>query len=135
MQHMTIVPVKGKTTTTPTSTPAGSLAYPITLEEFYTDTTTKYWYKKYSDGWIEQGGYVDLQSIAAYGSVAVTFPTGRVFVSVPIYLECQPCNTSTGGGDGGIYGVRDISNAGFTFTRGTGTNYSHLGFYWTAKGI
>lgn len=135
MQHTTTVPVKGKTTTTPTSTPAGSLASPITLEEFYVDPTNKYWYKKYSDGWIEQGGYVDKQSVNAYNAVSVTFPSGYEFVNAPIYIECQPHATGTAGGDSGLYGVRDVSNTGFTFNRGSGTNYSNYGLYWTAKGI
>lgn len=135
MQHMTMVPVKGKTTATPTTTPAGSIAYPITLEEFYTDTTINYWYKKYSDGWVEQGGYVDPQTIGAYGSVSVTFPTGKTFVNAPVYVECQPTAAGTGGGDVGLYGIQDVSSTGFTYTRGSGTSYNNAGLYWVAKGI
>lgn len=135
MQHINLCPFTGKTTDTPSLTPKGSNAYPITLETFYVDTTTKYWYKKYSDGWIEQGGYVDPQTMNAYSSRSVTFPAGREFVNKPIYLECQAYATGTGSGDIGLYGVREISNSGFTYTRGSATNYNNAGFYWVAKGL
>lgn len=135
MQHININPVKGKTTTTPTSTPAGSLTYPIVEEEFYADTETKYWYKKYSDGWIEQGGYVSPQTIAGYGSVDIVFPEGKEFVNAPIYIECQPYGTGDQGGDVSLYGVRNISSSGFTYTRGNSVSYTNTGFYWVAKGI
>lgn len=135
MQHINISPIKGKTSTTPNFTPSGSLSKPITEEEFYVDTSTKYWYKKYSDGWIEQGGYVSPQTISAYGSVTVTFPTGKEFTNAPVYVECQPYADTDYGGDMGLYGVRDITSTGFTFTRGSASNYSNVGFYWVAKGI
>lgn len=135
MQHTTISPVKGKTTTAPTSTAAGSYDYPITLEEFYVDSENNYWYKKYSDGWIEQGGYITPRTISGYGSVSITFPTGKEFVNAPIFINCQAYAEGTGMGDIGLYGVRGVSNTGFTYTRGYGTSYNNAGFYWIAKGI
>lgn len=135
MQHINTTPIKGKTTTAPTATTSGSTEFPVTLEEFYTDPTTKYWYKKYSDGWIEQGGYYHAHTSSGYNAVYVTFPSGYEFVNAPIYIECQPYATGTGGGDTGLYGVSSLTEHGFYLHRGSGTSYNNYGFYWIAKGI
>ena len=130
MQHMTTVPVKGKTTSTPTATPAGSSAYPIILESFEVDGNN--WKKVYSDGWIEQGGYSEPATMAGYAERTITF--NWPFTTACITVNCQPTCSGTGGGDAGMYGIRDVSTTGFTFTRGTGTQYT-TGIYWTARGI
>lgn len=130
MQHETIVPVKGKTTTAPSSTEAGSTAYPITLESFTVDG--KNWKKVYSDGWIEMGGFSEPETLAGYASKEITFNWS--FPTVCVMINCQPTAAACSGGDGGVYGIQDLTTTGFTFTRGSGTSYT-TGFYWIAKGF
>lgn len=129
MQHETTVPVKGKTTTTPTTTEAGSIAYPITLESFTVDGTN--WKKVYSDGWIEQGGFSEPASMAGYASRDITF--NWAFPTACVTIECQPTAATVGSSDAGIYGIQNLTTTGFSFTRGASTTYT-TGFYWIARG-
>lgn len=48
------------------------------------------WYRKYSDGWIEQGGLLTVSTSAA---VSITYPL--TFVNVPIKFQCQPYGQQT----------------------------------------
>lgn len=129
-QHMTVCPIAGKTTTTPTTTEAGSVAYPITLESFVVDGTN--WRKVYSDGWVEQGGFSEPVSMAGYASREITFNWS--FPTVCSSIECQPTAAAASSGDSGLYGIQDLTTTGFTFTRGTAQTYT-TGFYWIAKGF
>lgn len=129
-QHMTVCPVADKTTTTPTTIEAGSIAYPITLESFVVDGTN--WKKVYSDGWIEMGGFSEPASLAAYASREIEFNWS--FPTACISINCQPTAAAVGGGDGGLYGIQDLTTTGFSFTRGSGNTYT-TGFYWIARGI
>ena len=129
-QHMTACPIVGKTTTTPTTTEAGSIAYPITLESFVVDGTN--WKKVYSDGWIEMGGFSEPASTSGYASREIRFNWS--FPNVCISINCQPTAKDTTTGDAGLYGVRVVTKDGFTFTRGSSATYT-TGFYWIARGI
>ena len=130
MQHTNLGPIKGLTTTNPTNNESASQSYPVTVVESGVDGTS--WYRKYSDGWIEQGGYVAPATIAAYEQSDVVF--GTAFQNAVAFIECQPVCGSTGNGDSGLYGIRNLTNSGFTFQRGSGTSYT-IGFYWIAKGF
>ena len=41
------------------------------------------WYRKYKDGWIEQGGYI--YGTSSYGTTSVTFPIA--FKNLPVYIH------------------------------------------------
>lgn len=130
MQHISFCPIKGLTNTNPTNLESASKSYPVTVVDSGVDGTN--WFRKYSDGWIEQGGYITPATIAAYEQSDVVF--GTAFQNTVAFIECQPIAGATGGGDTGLYGVRNVTNSGFTFQRGSGTSYT-IGFYWIAKGF
>ena len=123
-------------TNAPTTTNAASKTRPVTVVESSYDSTTKRWYRKYSDGWIEQGGYFDNGSgMGARTRYAVTFGSGMEFTQTPLFIHC--CQNSSGSGSGyqGLYGVESVSASGFTYMTGYSGNNNSTGFYWTAKGL
>ena len=139
MQHKNLNAIDGYTTTAPSSTvltvPANK---PITVVESSYDTTTKRWYRKYSDGWIEQGGYYEVTgSWSSYAKFTVTFGSDYNFTSTPVMIHCMQVTTapSASGPIQGLYGVSDVSSTGFTYCTGYTGNDKSVGFYWTAKGM
>ena len=110
-QHIIYCPVKGLTTSNPTNQEAASLSYPVTVIDSGINGTS--WFRKYSDGWVECGGYVAPVSIAAYEQSTVTFDVA--FPNAVVFIECQPVCSATGGSDSGLYGVRDVTTTGFIF--------------------
>lgn len=136
-QHINLCPVKTLCTTAPSSTNAASIAHPITAEVIVSDGTN--WAIKYSDGWIEQGGYKAVSSIASYGTVDITFNTtinneNVAFTAAPVHVHCTPVYTGTTGNDFTPYGVEAVSDTGFKY-RKTFSNTTLSGFYWTARGL
>ena len=137
MQHINLCPVKSLCKTAPSATNPASKSNPVAGDTIVVDGTN--WAVKYSDGWIEQGGYVPVASIASYGTVPVTFNTtingvDVFFSDTPIYVHCTPVYTGTTGNDFTMYGVESVSQTGFTY-RKTFSNTTLSGFYWIAKGL
>ena len=137
MQHKNLNAIIGYTTTAPSSTvltvPAKK---PITVVESSYDTTNKRWFRKYSDGWIEQGGYYEVSGTwSNYAKFEVIFGVGYNFTQAPLMVHCIQVTSGSDGGYQGLYGVSDITATGFTFCTGYITNAKSLGFYWTAKGL
>ena len=104
--------------------------YPVTVIDCGINGMS--WFRKYSDGWVECGGYVAPVSIAAYEQSTVTFDVA--FPNAVAFIECQPACSATGGSDSGLYGVRDVTTTGFIFQRASANSYT-LGYYWVAKGF
>ena len=130
MQHINLCPVKGITTTAPSTTNHASKAYPVVVTSFEVSGTS--WKRVYSDGWIEMGGYVAPVSITGYSKIDITFPWE--FNSAPLFIKCTPVSASTTNGDFALYGVIDVSATGFSYQRGAPNTYT-VGFYWIAKGM
>ena len=90
------------------------------------------WYRKYSDGWIEQGGCVKT-SFSSRGSVSFTFPVA--FTSTPVSIDTTPIFPKTGDQLGFELCVTSLTATGATvmydFTTGSG---NIQGFYWRVKG-
>lgn len=89
------------------------------------------WYRKYSDGWIEQGGRVstgqDVNSHSVTG-VAITFP-------IP-FAATPPVAIHSGGGNVCACGPDSVSSTGYTalFLNGLGTAQTLYAFSWFACG-
>lgn len=136
-QHSTYCLIKGIHTAAPTSTAVEDMERPVVISQIVHDGAD--WCVKYSDGWKEMGGYKSVSSIAAYGTVTVTFSStidsvDVSFTSAPVYVHCTPVYTSTTTNDFAVYGVESVSSTGFTF-RKTGNNTALTGFYWVVKGL
>lgn len=103
----------------------------IKIVENYTGPTN--WYRKYSNGWIEQGGYV-ATTISTGGSYALTFPVE--FTAEPITLRTTVYAPRSSDSSGNALTVKSstVSNTSVTFLNdGNGTNKK--GFYWEASGF
>ena len=68
-----------------------------------------YWYRKYDDGFIEQGGTV-ITSIAASGRYTFTFP--RPFTNTPICIRTS------------IYGATASASSGHALAVSTASSYA-----------
>lgn len=137
MQHKNLNAIDGYTTTAPSSTiltvPAKK---PITVVESSYDANTKRWFRKYSDGWIEQGGYYEVTGTwANYAKFDVAFGDGYEFTQAPVMIHCIQASTGSGTGYQGLYGVANVTTSGFTYYTGYIVNANSVGFYWTAKGL
>lgn len=132
MQHININPVVKLSTDLPSTTNHAGLSAPITITETNYNSSTQKWYRKYSDGWIEQGGYEPVSNMTNYGTVqisyAIEFPTTAVNVHCGIEIS------GATGRDAGLHGVQAVNAQGFTFTNGDQTTV-HTGIYWIAKGF
>ena len=76
-------------TTKPTTTSSASTTKPAVIKENYINDTS--WYRVWSDGWIEQGGYADVSDMANSGitnaNKKVTF--AKQFTSAPPVVITQ----------------------------------------------
>lgn len=136
-QHINLCPVKSLCKTAPSATNPASESNPVAGDTIVVDGAN--WAVKYSDGWIEQGGYVPVSRIASYGTIPVTFNTtingvDVSFSDTPIYVHCTPVYTGTTSNDFTMYGVESVSQTGFTY-RKTSANTYLSGFYWIARGL
>lgn len=134
-QHTSCSPIDRLTTTAPGTTNAASKREPISVVESSYNPTTKRWYRKYSDGWIEQGGYYGVTGTwSNYDAFDVTFDD-YPFTQAPVMIHCVQASSGSGSGYQGLYGVSNVSATGFTYNTGYTANANSSGFYWTAKGI
>lgn len=89
---------------------AGKLADIITRDRQYYlvdswTNTNKGWYRKYSDGWLEQGGYISTNNNArAWGTTTITFHT-------PFKDTNYNCSLISNGISDGAYGVGGYPNS------------------------
>lgn len=83
------------------------------------------WYRKYSDGWIEQGGY----SVKAGASTTLTFPTA--FIKATSYTVQAICYTPSGQGYMTELAVRNYTAS---TVRLESHENIHKGFFWFACG-
>lgn len=93
-----------------------------------------YWYKRYDNGWIEQGGYVATTLSASSSAYVLTFP--RPFASVPLSITTTVYAPRSSDSSGNALIVKNgtLSATGVTFMNdGAATNKQ--GFYWEAKGF
>jgi len=137
-QHINLNAIDGYTATAPSATELTVPdKKPISVVESSYNATTKRWYRKYSDGWIEQGGYYAVTGEwANYAQFTVNFGDGYEFTQAPVMIHCiQTATASNGSGYPGLYGVSEVSATSFTYCTGYTGNASSTGFYWVAKGI
>ena len=82
-----------------------------TPKAYVTETWSsgKNWYRKYSDGWIEQGGSISFSNDSHANSV--TFPVA--FSNTNYTLTFGIISTSTGGLTFGMAGVKSITATGY----------------------
>ena len=101
------------------------------IVENYSDSD--YWYRKYDDGLIEQGGKL-LKTWSTDETYAFTFP--RPFSSTPLYMLTTVINPRSGGDSyGNEFGVKTstLSSTGVTILNDE-YNTGKKGFYWEAAG-
>ena len=99
--------------------------------ENYSDSTT--WFRKYDDGWIEQGGFVST-TIATSGSYSLTFH--RAFTNAPLIIRTTMFAPRSGESSGNALTVKNgtLTNSGVTLAN-DGYNSNKQGFYWEACGV
>lgn len=66
------------------------------------------WYRKYSDGWIEQGGWYRVNSASGTITFPIAFSTTNITVTTGIRL---------GGNYVTTFGVNSVSTTGFTYSK------------------
>ena len=91
-----------------------------------------YWYKRYSNGLLEQGGYI-ATTISTNSSYNLTFPTS--FTSPPLCFRTTMYAPRSSDSSGSALTVKNgtMTNADVTLMNdGYGTNKQ--GFYWEAMG-
>ncbi len=102
----------------------------IKLIENYSDANC--WYRKYSNGWIEQGGKESRSfSQAEYWAFNFPYP----FTAVPLSVSATCIAPRSSDSYGSEIGVKSgtLSSTGVTFINdGYGTNKT--GYVWEAKG-
>lgn len=96
-------------------------------------TTSSSWYRRYSDGWIEQGGEIDV-TFSNKGSYSFTFPIA--FTATPLNIN----TTIHLSKDGNQYGfelcLTSISATGATFLYDANAGSSIIKkVFWSAKGV
>lgn len=102
----------------------------ITVIENYTSPTN--WYRKYSNGWIEQGGYV-ATTFSTDSSTSLTFPVPFTTEPITFRLEVYAPRSSDSSGNGLVIKSNAITATGVTILNdGYGTNKK--GYYWEACG-
>lgn len=95
--------------------------------------TNSNWYKRYDDGWVEQGGEIDV-TFSSRGTYSFTFPTP--FTEAPLNFNTTVHLAKTGDQLGFELCVTSLTATGATllydYTTGAG---SIKKVFWTAKGI
>ena len=102
----------------------------IKLVENYSSDTL--WYRKYSDGFIEQGGKV-FQDFVTDSTWNFTFPIP--FTSAPLFIAATFIAPRSRDSDGSEVGIKKdtVTATGLTFIQ-DGYNYNKTGYIWEAKG-
>lgn len=128
MQHPNLNPPIKSVCTTPFGASASN---PVFIVETYCNSTTKEWYRKYSDGVIEQGGYGDdliKDSLVTHNFV---IPFTKID-TVQIHLT----TVSNGAYNNLRSGLAAVLNTTTTFTLNCDTFIDNIsGYYWEARGI
>ncbi len=101
------------------------------IVENYSSATS--WYRKYDDGWLEQGGYI-ATTIATSGSYALTFPIPFTNSPLLIRTTMYAPRSSDSSGNALTLKTGTVSATGVTFMN-DGYNTNKQGFYWEACGI
>lgn len=102
----------------------------IKIVENYNNGT--YWYKKYSNGLLEQGGYI-ATTITTGGSYNLTFPT--TFTTSPLCFRTTMYAPRSSDSQGNALTVKNgtMTSTGVTLMN-DGYNTNKQGFYWEAMG-
>lgn len=138
MQHLVYGPVIGVTTSLISSVNVADVRHPVvvlsrSISSIPGVSSISNWCTTYTDGWMEQGGYVSYTSIGSWSSKFVPFTWS--FSGNPVFVQCLPFTTSSpGASDKGLYGVFSVTDSGFYYCRGAGPA-STIGIHWVAKGI
>lgn len=85
----------------------------------------KSWYRKYSDGWVEQGGVTEPTS--SYTSLNVNY---LIPMASPVYPQVSRITDYAGTGDINSLVIRAVNSNGFLMNAGGAT----AGMIWTVKG-
>lgn len=97
-------------------------------------TVGRNWYRKYSDGWIEQGGYVPIAMATNDESIRpIKFPVS--FVRVPLSLRTITIKNGNGSSSGAqlCRAFDSLTNTGFRVINDSyGTDVT--GYCWEASG-
>ncbi len=128
MQHPNLDPPIKSVCTTPFGASASN---PVFIVETYYNSTTKEWYRKYSDGTIEQGGWGnDLVKDAVFTHNFVTAFTDANSVTMEFtFISAEHYANIRGG-------LQAASNTTTTFSVHCDTYINNNGgYYWTARGI
>lgn len=130
MQHPNLNPPIESVCTSPTGASASN---PVLIVETHYNSTTKEWFRKYSDGVIEQGGYrTDLPS--SRGDVTfnfvVAYQTANACVRItPVFDETPSGSTRNGG-----IAVKSVTTTNCTIYHDLPTTLT-IGYYWEARGL
>lgn len=126
MQHPNLNPPIKSVCTTPSGASASN---PVFIVETYKNGTE--WYRKYSDGVIEQGGWCN--NLAENATITNSFVTSYTDAdSVSIHFTFISTNTYSGVRGG----LQVSSNTTTTFSVHCDTQVNNNGgYYWTARGI
>lgn len=94
--------------------------------------STNYWYVKYDDGFIIQGGK-EMRTVGTDSTWNITFPTP--FTAAPVHISATfiaPRSSDSGGNEVGIL-LNSVTATGLTFINdGYGANKQ--GYMWEARG-
>lgn len=95
--------------------------------------TNSNWYKRYDDGWVEQGGEIEV-SFSSRGTCSFTFPAP--FSEPPLSFNTTVHLAKTGDQLGFELCVTDITATGATLLYDYTTASSNIKkVFWTAKGV
>ncbi len=113
-----------------TGTNAATSSNPVFITATYYNSTTKGWYRKYSDGTIVQGGYGTEQLKDNKWTVNFISP----FTTTNIQIHITPVLNRKPTGINGGMAVDTITTSGFMIHGDTYID-STEGYYWEARGI
>ena len=95
-------------------------------------SSPSYWYRKYSNGWIEQGG-IEYRTFSTDELWTLTFP--KPFTAPPLHVVgtfIAPRNSDSYGGEVGVQSDSVTATAVIFINDNYGTNKT--GWMWEAKG-
>ncbi len=120
---------------------AGAIANMVTTNDLSavhvvieTGTSGNNWYRKWSDGWLEQGGIADYGSDARSTNATITFP--KAFSNTNYTIQYLAQRSGTSGNCNGASGCRNKSKTGIYLAwYGNGSNDYMRYFNWYAAGF
>lgn len=96
-------------------------------------TTTSNWYRRYDNGWLEQGGEIDV-TFANKGSYSFTFPIP--FTSTPLNINTTVHLSKDGNQYGFELCLTSLSATGATLLYDANAGSTKIKkVFWSAKGI